>query len=450
MRALKLLALVLVISFNTEAQTGVASGTRFGIGADSIRCLQNLSLYSEDFRNRNFEQAFQPWKTVFYECPGASVNIYIDGIAMIKHKMANTRDAAKFEELYQLLMRVHDQRMVFFGDHPRTPTPAIKGSKAVDMLQFKRDDPAVVKEAYELLHVAVNELGRRSQPAFLLTFMNASVNLFRLGEINAEAMVNNYSVISDIIDFQLKDQGHARFHETLEEVKAGVEGLFASSGAASCEVLEQIYTPQLEANKLNLTWLRRISQLLARGMCQDSELLYLVSRYQHNIEPSSASAFGLARMYLKAKDIPKAIEAYNQAIALAEDSNQRAEFLHQLGLVHLTQNNFVAARAHALRALEARPNWGTAYILIGQTYATAANTVGSNDFERKAVFWAAVDKFMRAKSVDPSVTEEATEQIRIFSAHFPALDEIFFNNLQQGDSYTVGGWINERTTVRAR
>ncbi len=450
MRALKLLALGLIISLQAAAQTGVASGTRYGVGEDSVRCVRNLSLYTEDFRNRNFKEAFPAWKAVFEECPAASVNIYIDGVTMIKQQIAANRDAAKFEELYQLLMKVYDQRMVYFGDHQRTPTPAIKGSKAVDMLQFKRDDNQVIREAYELLNDAVTGLGRRSQPAFLLTFMNTSVNMYRMGNIDAETLVKNYTLISDVIDFQLKDQGHARFHDTLEEVKGGVEGLFASSGAASCQIIEQIYGPQLEANKFDLAWLKRVNQLLARGLCEDTDLLYKVSEYQHNIEPSSASAYGLARMYLKTRDIPRTIEFYNEAIRLAEDNNQRGEYLYQLAMIYLTQDNFVASRTHALRAIEARPNWGAPFLLIGRAYAAAANSVGADDFEKKAVYWAAVDKFMRAKSVDPSVTDEANEQIRIYSAHFPALDEIFFRNMQQGQTYTVGGWINERTTVRAK
>ena len=41
------------------------------------------------------------------------------------------KDPQAFEELYQKLMKVYDQRMEFFGDHPRTPTPEIKGYKHI-------------------------------------------------------------------------------------------------------------------------------------------------------------------------------------------------------------------------------------------------------------------------------------------------------------------------------
>jgi hypothetical protein len=119
-------------------------------------------------------------------------------------------------------------------------------------------------------------------------------------------------------------------------------------------------------------------------------------------------------------------------------------------MIHLSQSNFQAARTLAIRAADAKPNWGAPYILIGKAYASSANAVGTNEFEKNAVYWVAVDKFMKAKSVDPAIAEEANEQIRLYSAHFPPKTELFMQGFQLGDTYTVGGWINERTTVREK
>lgn len=451
MKAIKLIVLGWLMTMTyAAAQTGLESGTRYGVGEDSIRCVKNLSLYSEDFRNKNFEAAFPAWEVVFKECPAATVNIYLDGAKMLSDKIEANKDAAKFEELYAYLMKVYDQRMEYFGDHPRYPTPAIKGSKALDMLKYKRNDPAVVEEAYSLLNDAVTQLKRAAQPAFLATFMSTAVSMYGAGKIDAATLVNNYTLISDLTDQVLKDKARASHHPVYEQVKSGVESLFANSGAATCDVIIGIYEPQLEDNKFDLAWLKRVSQLLARSLCEDAELLYKVSEYQHNIEPSGASAFGLARMYLKAGDIERALEFFNQAVELTDDNRQKGEYLHQMALIHLSQNRYSQARAHALRAIEARPDWGVPYLTIGRAYALSANSIGEKEIEKKAAYWAAVDKFMKAKSVDSNVADEANGQIATFSAHFPATDEIFFEGLEVGATYTVGGWINERTTIRSR
>lgn len=450
MKILKLIAIGCILSYTATAQTGRELNTKYGAGEDSLECLKNLSLYSEDLRNKNYDAAYPAWEYAFNNCPASTVNLYIDGTTLIGRKIEINKDPQAFEELYQKLMKVYDQRMEFFGDHPRTPTPEIKGYKALDMLKYKRDDKEVLLEAYHLLDESVHTLKAKSHMAFLATYMNASANLYKTGDIDAEKLVNNYILVSDGLDTQLKDPARARYHAKLEEVKGGVESLFATSGAADCSTLDRIFTPQLEEKKFDLGWLKMVSRLLMRGLCEDSELLYKTSEYQHNIEPSSASAYGLAKMYVKSHDIKRAIDYFREAVDLSEDNQQKGEFLRQLGVIYLSQENYSAARANALRAIEARPDWGAPYIIIGKAYAASANSIGNKEIEKKSAYWAAVDKFMKAKSVDPSVTDEANELIKLYSAYFPATDEIFFEGLENGSTYTVGGWINERTSVRAK
>jgi tetratricopeptide (TPR) repeat protein len=112
-------------------------------------------------------------------------------------------------------------------------------------------------------------------------------------------------------------------------------------------------------------------------------------------------------------------------------------------------NNYQKARTYALKALEANPNYGSALILIGQAYGSSAPSVYPSDMVlRKMVFVLAVDKFLRAKQVDPSCTDNANRLINQYRAQFPDTSEIFMHpDLTPGESFTVGGWINERTTV---
>jgi len=52
--------------------------------------------------------------------------------------------------------------------------------------------------------------------------------------------------------------------------------------------------------------------------------------------------------------------------------------------------------------------------------------------------------------VDPEVADDANKLIASYSKYFPTKEEIFdLPELQDGASFTVGGWINETTTCRA-
>ncbi len=450
MRIFKLILLGLILSYTVAAQTGRESSTRYGVGEDSIACLKNLSLYTEDFKNKNFDAAFPTWQEAFDNCPASTVNLYIDGVTLITKKISDNKDPNKFDELYQLLMKVYDQRIEYFGNHPRTPASDVKGFKAIDILKFKRDDKDALIEAYNLLDECVYTSKNNAHMAFLATFMNTSVTMYKMGEIDAEKLIKDYTTVSNGVESQLADQARARFHEQLEKIKAGVESLFSTSGAADCETIDKIFGPQLDEKKFDLSWLKLVSKLLMKEDCENSKLLYQVSEYQHNIEPSASSAYGLAKMYLKSNDIRRSISFFEEAVKLSENDNQKADFLRQLALIHLSEQNYQQARRNALRAIEARPDWGQPYIIIGKAYAASANTIGNKEVEKKSAYWAAVDKFMKAKSVDSSVTDEANELIKLYSAHFPATDEIFFEGLENGSAYTVGGWINEVTSIRTK
>jgi hypothetical protein len=103
-----------------------------------------------------------------------------------------------------------------------------------------------------------------------------------------------------------------------------------------------------------------------------------------------------------------------------------------------------------LEAIRLNPNYGAPYMLIGNMYAaTAASVYPDDPVLRKTVYYAAVDKFQKARQVDPSVAENANKFISTYSQYFPTKEEVFMHpNLNEGQPFTVGGWIGERTTVR--
>jgi tetratricopeptide (TPR) repeat protein len=451
MKAFTIIALGLLLSMTqTFAQKGVEDGSKYGHGEDSIRCLKNLSLYTELEKQNRYEEAYPYWQIAFNECPLSTRRIYTDGVKIMTYKIKHAPNDVQKEEYYQELMNVYDKRMKYFGNHPKYGVPYIKGTKAIDMLEFKKADRDVRKEAYQLLSESVKEGGESSQPAVLAVYMTTTIAMFKDNEINAEQVVDNYTSITDLLNKQLANPKMAKYKNMLTDLSGKIEELFARSGAADCETLDKIFRPQLEEHKEDIEWLKRVSRLLAGGSCEDMELLYKVSEFQHKLEPSGSSAYGLARMYLKSGDTDRAIEYYKEAISLTDDNKQKSEYYYQLGLIQLSQQSYVAARSNALKAIDLRPDWGQPYMLIGKAYAASANSIGNDEFSHKTAYWAAVDKFIRAKSVDPEAAKEANELIGVYKAHFPATDEIFFQGLEVGGTYTVGGWIGEPTKIRTK
>lgn len=450
MKVLKILLLGLfTIGTGAFAQKGVTDGSKYGHGEDSIRCTTNLTLFTDDVKQGRLNEAYSKWLIVFEECPLAHSSIYTDGVKIVSGLYAKEKDAVKKEEYYKLLMRVYDQRIKYFGNNAKYPASYVKGLKAISILDYKRENTDAVKEAYGLLTDAVSGKITTIQAAFTLSYMTSGVALFKAGELSAETIVNNYIKVSDISD-KLIASATEKTKDGFVQAKTGIEQIFAASGAADCETINKIFGPKLDENKTNLDWLKMVNFLLAKADCNESELFFATSEYRHRIEPSSASAYGLAKMYLKQNDTEKAMGFYQEAANLETDNVQKAKYFYEMGMINLSHENYQAARNFANKAIDARGDWGAPYILIGKSYAASAKLIGTKEFEKKASYWAAVDKFSKAKSVDSSVAQEATELINLYSQYFPGSEELFFEGIQDGTPYTVGGWIGEKTTVRAK
>ena len=89
-------------------------------------------------------------------------------------------------------------------------------------------------------------------------------------------------------------------------------------------------------------------------------------------------------------------------------------------------------------------------LLLGDIYVASANECGSNSFESAMLYSAAIDKFIIAKNMDSSVADLANKKIAIYSKYLPTNEDAFFNGYKEGDTYTVGCWINESTKVRIK
>ena len=101
--------------------------------------------------------------------------------------------------------------------------------------------------------------------------------------------------------------------------------------------------------------------------------------------------------------------------------------------------NVSKATSYAKKVLAINPNNGAAHLIIVSGYAKSKDACKSDGIDGKSVYWAAVDRAVKAKSVDPSVAEQANKFINVYSAYFIKGEQAFFKNfpVQEGGTYTV-------------
>ena len=162
----------------------------------------------------------------------------------------------------------------------------------------------------------------------------------------------------------------------------------------------------------------------------------------------------IAQMRIEDGRPKAAIQAYEK-LTSGTDASLTAEDYFRRGRAYEQMDQLSKARAQFRKAIEARSDYGRAYIAIGDLYTTAVSDCSGSELSRsdKAVYWAAVDKYQKAKEVDSAVSSTANSKINTYRKYFPTQEDIFYRDeWDEGGSFMIDygcySWIGETTTVR--
>lgn len=439
---LKFLALALgcmAIAADVTAQNNGKSGN------DPVACEKYQSKYQSLYQQGDFRAAMPWWNLALQTCPRYSKNLYKQGVKMFENEINSEPDARRKDILIDSLLWVYDQRINYFGDDTRAPKGYILGLKGVAIQKYRRTN---YPKSYSVLGESISLMGMQSSAAVVLTYMQASQQLFRDGIINAAKALSDYETTMEIIDANLqKNPDDKGFRLTRNQV----ELYYANSGAASCEALTALYASRFESHREDAPWLRKSIRQLKKNGCTSAPVYTDVAEALLKLEPLAEDARDIGLAFARRNEPGKAADYLQKAISIGQRSDELPDMYYELASLYFNQmKDYRKARAMAMKALEARPNWGMPYLLIGQIYIAARQELFKDQWNQSTVYWVAADLFIKSKSVDPEVADVANNLINSCIENFPNPDMLASRTLRDGDTYTVGGWINETTRVRSR
>ena len=436
---LTILTAVLMLStmFGVNAQT---KESKYGV--DSVKTILSASLYGEMVKQKNYTEALPGWRYVFNNAPKFQRSTYTNGVKIMRGMYYATKD----KKYVDTLMMVYDQRVKYYGTNRKYPAGWILGRKGGDLFAFNKKNMAKVKEAYTIMQKSISMRGVASEAAVVNKTMEAGKLLVMAKELAPELLINDYLAFMDLLKARMEK--YPKKASNIKGAIANVENDFFAAGVADCETLSSIFTPKFEANPEDMVLINKIMKMLNRQECEDGALYAKVAEQKYKLEPSADAAHNLAKMFFKKKQFSKSKGYFEKSIALEEDVEVKAEIHYKLAIILLSENNLVSSRKNSFAAIKNKPNWGLPYIVIGKCYIAAIKTFPGKAHEKQALYWVAIDKFMKAKSVDPECAVEANKLIKTYSKYFPGKEEGFMQGLKEGGSYKVGSWINETTKVR--
>ena len=482
MKTKKFLMIAVAIGMAMSVTAQEAAESKYG--ADSVACVTNLSIYGEAYKQ--WEAAkFAPesismemvnaWREVFLNCPRSSQLIYTRGEKIMDYFIrTNPNDKDAYIDTICLMM---DNRAKYFPTDPKTGASQvanIMGRKGFLIYTYNKNR---YEEAYNVLKDAVDMDASQMQAAYIDAYFRAAIDMVNNDKAEKMTVINVYQELSEVVDNNIsaladteaelvaaKEEAEAggdadavaSFDKQLEKneksinnnkgTKSNLDNLFQPF--ASCEDLIKVFSAKMKETPDDVTLLKRITTILDKKDCADSKLFLDAAVRLNELEPSPEASYSLGIKFFKDRKWSDAATFFEQATK-TDNNDRRYRAYRNLGMCYENMGSLGRARDIYRRAAQVDPTNGEPYLLIAMLYAGSAKQY-NGDIERGAVYWAAVDKCQKAKSLDPSCSDKANSLIRAYTAAFPSMETIFFNDYNEGQSFNVGGWIGETTSIRAK
>ncbi|RED98860.1 tetratricopeptide repeat protein [Marinoscillum furvescens] len=425
--------LLSIAFFVAVASAAVAQpGWNWGDSVDKAK--EKNALYSDFVRAKNWQAAVEPHSWLLENTPDLNASIYINGAKIYEGLADATDDKQKTLEYQGKALEMYDLRIKYFNNEAD-----VLNRKAYVAYKYYRDDKPKYPELYELFNKAFELNGNDVLTNNLTAYMDV-IRRYKLtgGEITDAEVFEKYTQITDIIAYKMDNTSKK---DRLKKVADYVDKILTATVDVDCAFITEKLGPKFkETQDINLA--KKIFSLMVQQKCLDDPLAMEVAIAVNETSPDYGIAKFIAQRAAGEGDMTKAVEYFEKAVELTDDVEKKSDVYLSLARMQASSSK-VSARSSARKAISANPSNAEAYVFIGDLYMNSFEDckAGESRVKDRAVFIAAYDQYKKGGD---------REKMAAAKAQFPSIEEIFNEELEEGQTVKVDCWINETVQIERR
>ena len=415
--------------------------------AQKFDCPSKMTEYQELFKAKKITESFDTWTAVSKNCPKQNEAVYTDGIEIIQYKIDNAASAEEKEKLVRDVLKLYDQYNMYF---PLT-TQDFEVNKAMTLFANKID---AKEEIFTLLDRGFTKASNKVTAAnAIYTYFSMYCEKFNNGDksITSNSILEKYTLVNSLLN-QLQvakpdsnESEQAKQNSDYKTAQTAINKLIKD--LATCENLDAFYTKNYTENQENGDWIT--SALLSlSGKCSAKPIFNTLAEKLYAMKVTAQSANFMALANLQQRKFPEAIKFYNESAELQSNPIEKAKIYYTLA-TGLLATDLPKSKEYLKKALSSDPKMGKAYLFLAQLYSNSANDCGKTDFEKKAVYYLAIQTAQKAGVAEPRLKPTADKAAKDYEAKSLTADEISKAKMN-GKLVTIGCWINETITFPAK
>jgi hypothetical protein len=448
----------------TLALLALTAISYIGYTQNAEACTENISLLATSVKAKD-GAAYDYLTTLRKDCPSFHKGIYNFGEFAIKQRIDAAKDNTEKEKYVADLLKLYEE---FFKYFPNDGA-GVDMKKGLALFSYA---PEKKVEIYNYFDKAFkNDNANFNSTRGLYAYFEIFVNDYKAGTkgISLQQVFDKYDDISEKLaelektDSEAKDvliakeeagtqldskesRAKAKLEENLENITIVTSSMDAIIiELSSCDKLIPFYQKGFEENKNNEVWLKRAADRLESKECDTDPLFSKISEALYKLNPSADAAYKLGVVEMQKKNTAKAMSYFEQAANLYTDNTKKATVYMKIASTYMNSNKS-QARAYARKALQVKPSYGRAYLLIAQLYGNSINDCGNNPFDKRAIYWLAAQYADKAATADSSLRDTASKMAASYRAAAPSRTEIFQSG-KAGQRIAFDCWVGESVVV---
>ena len=250
-----------------------------GFAQQDEECMTNLTIFSDYYKSKKYDEAYEPWMKVRTKCPKFNRAIYAYGEKILDHKIENSSGAQKLEYINDM-MKLWDQALEYYPSNYKKGE--VLADKVMLMYDNRKDLKVTDKQLFDAADKAYKEdLDNFTNPKALYIYFSSIVDLHSAKQAEIQQVFDKYDDVTEKIEREIervtedlnklvekedsgqkltsKEEQYKRQYESYLENYDKIGGSIDSKlgQLANCENLIPLYNKNFEQFKNDETWLRR-------------------------------------------------------------------------------------------------------------------------------------------------------------------------------------------------
>ncbi len=434
----------------------------FAKAQDSGDCNVVLSIFAENAKAKNYDEAYKQLSSLVEKCPDASAAIYQYGEIIYENRLKN-KTGDEQENINGLMNMLKGQIEKF-------PGKVNVSKKKIELarVMYKYKQGTQTDQFLMLEDVFTKDPDNFTDPNGMITYFKLAEKEYKVNKIDLQSLFDIYdrltsqienvqdersAIVSKLLDKKAEGEITDKEEKTIENQEKNLKnyGIVMKSvngtlgQLADCDKLIPLYNAEFDAKQSDEKWLSNVLRRMQSKECTSDPLYVKSVKALHVLKPSWKTAYGLGNI---ATSKEEKFQYWDQAISLGADNESKARIYYKKGELYKGAGQFSNAKKNYMLATEIKPSFGLPYLRIANMIATSANSCGSTPFEKRAVNWIAARWAEKAGRVDVSLKSTSAKTVAAYKGRAPGAQDIFLNKqYSQGDRISFNCWVGESVRV---